>query len=138
MWKNNFLFLFLPAACPYYLYQRNGRFTSPGYPYRYLNNQDCTWLIEAPYGYYIYLQFESFYIEDKYDWVKIFDGSSVYSTRIKSESGHQPSWGVCSSGRFLFVRFTSYGLSPISGFSATYRVVPRGKETFVCLCPHIC
>ena len=130
-------FFFLPGACSYYLNQRNGRFTSPGYPNAYPDDQHCTWLIEAPYGYYIYLQFGSFYLERRYDWVEIFDGSSASSTRIKRESDRQPSWGVCSSGRFLFVKFTSDGSVSHSGFSATYRVVPRGKETFMPAYPFI-
>ena len=130
-------YIFLSGACSYYLYQRNGRFTSPGFPYRYSNNQHCTWSIEAPYGYYINLQFGSFNLESGYDWVEIFDGSSAYTTRIKRESGNQSSWGVCSSGRFLFVKFTTDSIVTRQGFSATYRVVPRGKETSVCLSPHI-
>lgn len=115
----------ISGACSYYLNQRNGRFTSPDYPNAYPDDQHCTWLIEAPYGYYIYLQFGSFYLERGYDWVEIFDGSSAYSTRIKRESDRRPSWEVCSSGRFLFVKFTSDGSVSYSGFSATYRVVPR-------------
>ena len=121
-------YIFLSGACSYYLYQRNGRFTSPGFPYRYSNNQHCTWSIEAPYGYYINLQFGSFKLESGYDWVEIFDGSSAYSTRIKRESGYQPSWGVCSSGRFLFVKFTTDSSATYSGFSATYQAVSHGKN----------
>lgn len=120
----------ISGACSYYLYQRNGRFTSPGFPYRYSNNQHCTWSIEAPYGYYINLQFGSFKLESGYDWVEIFDGSSAYSTRIKRESGYQSSWGVCSSGRFLFVKFTTDSSATRQGFSATYRVVPRASNVY--------
>ena len=121
-------FLFLPGACSYYLNQRNGQFTSPGHPSPYSNNQHCTWLIEAPYGYYIYLQFGSFNLESCCDWVQIFDGGSEYSSRIARKSGYQPPWGVCSSGRFLFVKFTTDGSVTQSGFSATYRVVSHGKN----------
>ena len=56
---------------------------------------------------------------------------------IKRESDRRPSWGVCSSGRFLFVEFFSDKMISYSGFSATYRVVPRGKETFVPAYPFV-
>ncbi|PFX27261.1 Oncoprotein-induced transcript 3 protein [Stylophora pistillata] len=115
------------GACSYYLYQRNGRFTSPGHPNRYSNRQHCTWLIEVPYGHFIYLQFGSFHLEGCCDWVQIFDGSSAYSSRITSKNGYQQPWGVCSSGRFLFVQFTTDGSVTYSGFSATYQAVPHAS-----------
>ena len=96
-------YIFLSGACSYYLYQRNGRFTSPSFPYRYSNNQHCTWSIEAPYGYYINLQFGSFNLESGYDWVEIFDGSSAYSTRIKKGKAAISHLGECVAVEGFFL-----------------------------------
>lgn len=130
-------FFLLPGSCSYYLNRRNGRFTSPGYPNHYSNRQHCTWLIEVPYGLYIYLQFGLFRLESNWDWVQIFDGSSAYSPTIARQDGYQQPWGVCSSGRFLFVQFTTDGSVTDSGFSATYQAVPQGKKKSVSPYPSI-
>ncbi|KAL9988076.1 hypothetical protein ACROYT_G002476 [Oculina patagonica] len=115
------------APCSYYLNQRSGRFTSPNYPSHYPNYQHCTWLIEAPYGQYIYLHFGSFALERArncvYDVVEIFDGNSRWSPMIKRACGRQSPCGMYSSGRFLFVQFSTDDSQTDRGFSATYYAV---------------
>ena len=121
------LFL-LTGSCSYYFYRHYGHFKSPNYPSNYGNNEHCTWLIEAPRGYYIYLNFGSIDLEGCYncacDVVKIFDGNSAMSPMMKRACGQQTQGcGMYSSGRFLFVQFSSDGSARRSGFSATFNVV---------------
>ncbi|KAL9987886.1 hypothetical protein ACROYT_G002264 [Oculina patagonica] len=110
--------------CTYYLNQRYGNFTSPNYPSHYPDNQYCTWLIEAPTGQKIYLHFESFALEYhrncQYDVVEVFNGNSGASPMIKRACGRQPPCGMYSSGRFLFVKFTTDFSGTDRGFSASY------------------
>ncbi|KAL9987887.1 hypothetical protein ACROYT_G002265 [Oculina patagonica] len=112
------------APCTYYLNQRYGRFTSPNYPSHYPNNQHCTWLIEAPPGQNIYLYFGSFALERqsycRFDVVEVFNGNSGASPMIKRACGRQPPCGMYSSGRFLFVKFTTDFSGTDRGFSASY------------------
>lgn len=132
----------LTGSCSHYLNQRYGRFTSPNYPGCYPNNQQCTWLIEAPRGYnYIYLHFESFDLDCydclqqwgycPWDFVNVFDGSSSNSPRITSACGQLAPWELYSNGRFLFVQFYSNGFIPMPGFSVTYRAVSYSKRNLL-------
>lgn len=138
------LFL-LTGSCPYYMSGRlNGRFTSPNYPGNYGINERCSLLIEAPHGHYIYLQFRSFHLERasncRYDYVEIFDGNSAWSSRITKACGQrqQAPCEIYSSGRFLFVKFSSDGSVQYPGFSAYYYAVSYSKRitSFIFLTKH--
>ncbi|KAL9987888.1 hypothetical protein ACROYT_G002266 [Oculina patagonica] len=116
------------APCTYYLNQQYGRFTSPNYPSNYPNNLHCTWLIEAPAGYgRLYLRFTSFALEScrncACDVLEIFDGNSTASPLIKRACGRQSPPRMFSSGRFLFVKFSTDSSVTLRGFNATYIAV---------------
>lgn len=124
----NIYALFLTGSCSYYLNRHNGHFKSPNYPSNYGNNEHCTWLIEVPRGYYIYLNFGLLDLERcSYcgcDVVTIFDGNSRTSPMIKRACDQQTSGcGMYSSGRFLFVEFSSDGSVTRRGFYATFYLV---------------
>ena len=130
-------FIFLTGSCPYYISsQLNGRFTSPNYPSYYGNNDRCSLLIEAPYGHHIYLQFASFSLEYggahcPYDYVEIFDGTSQWSSKITRACGPRQNapCEIYSSGRFLYVKFSSDGSGQYPGFSAYYYALSNSKRT---------
>ena len=124
---------FLTGSCPYYMNgQLNGRFTSPNYPSNYGSYDRCSLLIEAPYGHHIYLQFRSFSLESGsscgYDYVEIYDGSSQWSPRITRACGQRQNLEIYSSGRFLYVKFSSDGSVQYSGFSAYYYALSNSKR----------
>ena len=48
----------------------SGQLQSPNYPNNYPNNMDCHWIITAPFGFAIALDFQTF--EVKYDCIKEF------------------------------------------------------------------
>ena len=50
----------------------SGQLQSPNYPNNYPNNKDCHWIITAPFGFAIALDFQTF--EVKYDCIKEFWG----------------------------------------------------------------
>lgn len=115
--------------------QLNGRFTSPNYPSLYGNGDRCSLLIEAPHGHHIYLQFRSFSLEYggahcSYDYVEIFDGNSILSFKITRACGPQQNapCGIYSSGRFLYVKFSSDGSVRYPGFSAYYYALSNSKR----------
>ena len=124
----------LTGSCPYYINgQLNGRFTSPNYPWNYGRNERCSLLIEAPYGHYIYLQFRSFYLEYgrahcPYDYVEVYDGSSAWSYKMTKACGQRAPCDIYSSGRFLFVKFSSDSSGQYPGFSAYYYAVSNSKK----------
>ena len=135
-----FYFLFL-GTCGAHLYASSyPSFHSPGYPGCYPNNVLCTWLIEAPPGYYVQLHIDDFNLEYggnncPWDYLAIYDGSTVSSSLITKACGYLSSFTLYSSGRFLFLRFYSDSIIPMSGFSAWCSITSYYNcecHTFVC------
>ena len=113
---------------------------SPNYPNSYPNNAEETWLLTAPTGSIITLQFHSFHVrlivesksrtkwelifsllqtENNYDFVTIYDGPNDQSTQIEKLSGNLGSFSISSTGNSLFVKFESDGSVSKDGFLAT-------------------
>lgn len=53
---------------------RNGTIESPGFPYGYPNGANCTWVIVAEEGNRIQIVFQSFAVEEEYDFLSLYDG----------------------------------------------------------------
>lgn len=72
------LLLFLPSGfihtCGGTLKGRNGTIESPGFPYGYPNGANCTWVIVAEEGNRIHIVFQSFAVEEEYDFLSLYDG----------------------------------------------------------------
>merc|ERR1711963_885862 len=64
---------------------------SPGYPSVYPENQHCTWIITAPTGSKISINFFDFDLESsptcQYDYVSVYDGTETSSGRIANMCG---------------------------------------------------
>ena len=70
----------------------NGTLTSPGYPKNYQPNVDCIWVITAPEGHHIELEFKQFDIDKvgqgcRYDYVEVRDGNSRDSPSLGRHCG---------------------------------------------------
>ena len=97
-------------------------FSSPGSPSCYPNNQDCVWLIEAPYN-YVYLYVYKFNLEYggsscSNDYLEIRDGNSPSSPLITKSCGSLYYLRIYTSSKFLFLRFHSNGYTRMPGFQA--------------------
>ncbi|XP_078371388.1 dorsal-ventral patterning protein tolloid-like [Oculina patagonica] len=108
-------------------YTQNGSIYSPGYPYNYGNHKNCKWLIEAPYSYgqRILIYFTTFDLEDCYgcDTVEVFDGSGSYAPSLSKSYGSSLPAPVYSSGRSLYMQFTSDWDGTGQGFVSHYRAL---------------
>ena len=105
-----------------------GNFTSPDYPQHYAHDLDCSWTITVSAGYYIYLHFEHFHLEDggshcPYDYVQIFDGSLASNPITTKRCAYQDSWCVYSRSNVLKVILITDGSVSHPGFSAYYERV---------------
>jgi len=71
------------VKCGGNLTERNGNFTSPGYPNDYPTNVNCTWEIQVPSGHVILLFFTSFNVEYNSgyvcsDFVDVYDHYATF------------------------------------------------------------
>jgi hypothetical protein len=86
----------------------------------YLNDQDCSWLIQPSGGGTITINFTSFNTESGYDYVRVYDGSSSTASIIGDFSGSSLPASISSTGNRLFITFTSDGSVTESGFELNY------------------
>ena len=115
-------------SCSYSLTGVRGNFTSPDYPQHYAHDLDCSWTITVSAGYYIYLHFEDFRLEDggshcPYDYVQIFDGSLASNPITTKRCAYQDSWCVYSHSNVVTINLITDGSVSHSGFSAYYERV---------------
>ncbi|XP_019617769.1 PREDICTED: CUB and sushi domain-containing protein 3-like [Branchiostoma belcheri] len=97
-----------------------GPVTSPNYPGNYGDNQDCEWLITVPVGSLIRLTFHSFYLEQGYDFLRIYDGASASVAVLQELTGPQSVSPIGSTSNVMFLRFTSDNSVERQGFNFSY------------------
>ena len=105
---------------------------SPNFPDEYNNNAECKNLIRAPPGHQVRLVFNDFYLERLYDSLAVYDGPDESSQFIGTYSGYRYPWTIDSSGRYLYVVFTSDTSVTYSGYHAT--VSFAGTHAILALC----
>lgn len=69
-----FFFLGFIYTCGGTLKGLNGTIESPGFPYGYPNGANCTWVIIAEERNRIQIVFQSFALEEEYDYLSLYDG----------------------------------------------------------------
>ncbi|KAL0233162.1 hypothetical protein GEMRC1_011907 [Eukaryota sp. GEM-RC1] len=94
----------------------------------YQINMDCGWLIQpddVDSSDIIVLEFSRFDLEERFDFVEVFDGHSPDSSRIGSFTGSGIPPPVRSSGQEMFVRFRSDSSVNKHGFEAFFSTKTR-------------
>ncbi|XP_019619754.1 PREDICTED: seizure 6-like protein [Branchiostoma belcheri] len=104
-----------------------GPVTSPNYPSNYGNNQDCEWLINVPAGSLIRLTFDSFDLEEDYDFLRIYDGASASAALLQELTGPQSVSPIASTSNVMFLRFTSDDIEARQGFNSSYTSYTSGQ-----------
>ncbi|KAM6968265.1 CUB and sushi domain-containing protein 3-like [Aplochiton taeniatus] len=99
---------------------RNGTIESPGFPYGYPNGANCTWVIVAEERNRVHMVFQSFAVEEEYDFLSLYDGHphpANFRTRL---TGFQIPAPVTSSGSIFSLRLTSDFAVSAHGFKIVY------------------
>nr|XP_020452269.1 CUB and sushi domain-containing protein 3-like isoform X4 [Monopterus albus] len=99
---------------------RNGTIESPGFPYGYPNGANCTWVIFAEEGNRIHIVFQSFAVEEEYDFLSLYDGHphpANFRTRLTGFAIPPP---VTSTGSIFSLRLTSDFAVSAHGFKVAY------------------
>uniref|UniRef100_A0A3B4URY3 Seizure related 6 homolog n=1 Tax=Seriola dumerili TaxID=41447 RepID=A0A3B4URY3_SERDU len=113
-----------------------GRIVSPGFPGNYSNNLTCHWVLEVPEGHRLHIHFEKVALaEDDDRWLMIKNGNNIDSPPVYDsyEVEYLPNEGVLSTGRYLFIEFTTDGTVTSTGAAIRYEAFAKGMcyEPFV-------
>ncbi|KAM9322849.1 neuropilin-1a-like [Pholidichthys leucotaenia] len=128
-----------------------GTVKTPGFPEKYPNNLDCTFMIFAPKMSEIVVEFDSFDMEPdttpppgalcRYDWLEIWDGFPAVGPHIGRYCGQLSPGRVISYTGILSMTITTDNAIAKEGFSANYTIrernLPSGHEDddFACMEP---
>ncbi|XP_078253265.1 CUB and sushi domain-containing protein 3 isoform X2 [Rhinoraja longicauda] len=99
----------------------NGTIESPGFPYGYPNGANCTWIIVAEERNRIQIVFQSFALEEEYDYLALYDGQPHpvnFRTRL---TGFQMPAPVTSTTSVFALRLTSDFAVSAHGFKLFYQ-----------------
>ena len=103
----------------------SGSITSPGFPLPYPNDVLCTWMIVAPRGHKVSIEFTNFKLEQdtdcSKDYLLIRDGSSTTSTAIGRYCGTSLPRKVLSSGNSIWLQLKADCKIPNNGFKMTWK-----------------
>uniref|UniRef100_A0A3Q1IAC8 Seizure related 6 homolog a n=1 Tax=Anabas testudineus TaxID=64144 RepID=A0A3Q1IAC8_ANATE len=112
-----------------------GRIVSPGFPGNYSNNLTCHWVLEAPEGHRLHIHFEKVALAEDDDRLLIKNGNNIDSPPVYDsyEVEYLPNEGVLSTGRYLFIEFTTDGTITSTGAAVRYEAFAKGMcyEPFV-------
>ncbi|XP_034034667.1 seizure protein 6 homolog [Thalassophryne amazonica] len=105
-----------------------GRIVSPGFPGNYSNNLTCHWVLEAPEGHRLHIHFEKVALAEDDDRLLIKNGNNIDSPPVYDsyEVEYLPNEGVLSTGRYLFVEFTTDGTMTSTGTAIRYEAFAKG------------
>ncbi|XP_075796324.1 neuropilin and tolloid-like protein 2 isoform X5 [Pelodiscus sinensis] len=113
-----------------------GHFASPNYPSLYPPNQECIYILEAAPRQRIELTFdEPYYIEPsfecRFDHLEVRDGPFGFSPLIDRYCGLKSPALIRSTGRFMWIKFTSDEELEGEGFQAKYSFIPDPDFTYL-------
>ncbi|XP_061110695.1 neuropilin-1a-like isoform X2 [Conger conger] len=116
-----------------------GVIQSPGFPEKYPNNLDCTFIVFAPGMSEILLDFHSFELEPdttppngavcRYDWLEIWDGFPGVGPHIGRFCGQTSPGRVMAHTGILSITMNSDSAIAKEGFSANFTVIQRPTPT---------
>lgn len=129
--------------CGRHIIEPNGTLESPGYPNNYPSNADCIWVISAPKGHHIELEFKRFDIHKvgggcRYDYVEIRDGNSRDSPSLGRHCGKSAGETFKTISNHARIRLHSDSSRERRGFVLTWRSVAQAvkeEPTATPVCP---
>lgn len=126
------------AECGGVKTEKFGSIESPRNLNTYENGLNCTWLLSAPAGYLIEINWLSFNLEDSYhctyDYVQIFDNTTLddpsKSTEMGKFCGNRLPPTMTTTSNVATVYFEIDSLNNYDGFYLTYRFISVSNGKF--------
>ncbi|KAM4688769.1 uncharacterized protein O3C94_006904 isoform 2-T2 [Discoglossus pictus] len=104
-----------------------GQFQSPGFPQSYESDMNCTWILEAPLGYYIILDFKSLVLEEhrncQYDYVLTYEGKESDGKELGRFCGSQHPPQLRTSSNMVTVVMRSDSSVELDGILVEFHTV---------------
>ncbi|XP_025106477.1 uncharacterized protein LOC112571592 isoform X2 [Pomacea canaliculata] len=103
-----------------------GDISSPFFPDQYQPSLTCTYLLQAPPGYRVEVEFDTFHLESApcvYDYIVVYDGQYTNSSQIGTYCGREKPSSILSSSSSLLIMFVADDAVEMTGFSAGYRFI---------------
>ena len=101
----SFELCFASGQCGGYFTQQYGLLTSPSYPEKYRQQEDCTYIISRPKFTYINLTIMKFSTLRSYDFLEIRDGDEEVSPLIGTFSGTTIPSSIQSTQNKMLIRY---------------------------------
>ena len=98
----------------------NGSFSDGSGANNYLNNLNCSWLIQPASANSITLSFSAFDTENNVDEVKIYNGTDNSAPLVNTFSGNTIPSNTVVNGPAIFVEFITNGTTTAAGWDASY------------------
>nr|CAD2179790.1 unnamed protein product [Meloidogyne enterolobii] len=101
---------------------------SPDHPENYCPSMNCSWLLEAPEGYYIVVNISEFYTEADHDFLALFDGNDTNQKHMEMLSGMISFKNtIHSTKNIMAILFNSDISIQMGGFAVWYRAVKNDE-----------
>ncbi|MCS7086877.1 MAG: CUB domain-containing protein, partial [Bacteroidia bacterium] len=115
---------------------QNGTFSDGSGPATYLNNTNCSWLIQPSGGAtFIRITFTEFNTEAGYDFVRIYAGADANAPLIAQYAGTTIPGPTIVTGSVAFVTFTSDVSVVGNGWTANYEAITQSCNVTVSVNP---
>ncbi|KAM5264090.1 CUB and sushi domain-containing protein 1 [Ctenodactylus gundi] len=95
------------APCGYNVTSQNGTIYSPGFPEEYPILKDCAWLVSAPPGHGVYINFTLLQTEAVNDYIAVWDGPDQSAPQLGVFSGNTALETAYSSTNQVLLKFHS-------------------------------
>ncbi|XP_064472120.1 cubilin-like [Ornithodoros turicata] len=126
---STFDFVNASSICGRDYYLSEGVIRSPGFPGSYPSRRDCSWIIHAPEGQQIRLNFTTFDLEGppcRYDYLEIRNGGDPTAPIAGQYCAREPPQGFISYTNVLRLRFVSDDSTSGAGFEVSYDTALTG------------
>ncbi|XP_052251794.1 uncharacterized protein LOC127858626 isoform X2 [Dreissena polymorpha] len=113
-----------------------GVITSPNFPSNYSNKVQCIWIINAPEGYQINVNFTNFALEVhsdcRYDYLELFHGPNDSYPSVGKFCGTTPPTGFKSRSNSVLIVFSTDSDVSARVFNLTYTFSVQGMQYMGC------
>ena len=120
------MYLCIPDPCGGRISSIRGHITSPGFPRRYKNYENCSWIVSVPTSSTVLISFKEMDLEQGYDFIYLYEGDRRGSQPLRNYTGSYIPYEMIMERSFVVV-FTSDHIVRRQGFYMYFQTY-QGKK----------